>query len=387
MKLISFLAFTIVAVSLSAQSNSVISTPVLGTSTTSSANNNAAATLTQNFAASDPTTGRLFTNAVQPYQAPVLPYLGPFSSGGNIIDDLRLIPEIISLEQAKEMYNGGVSARINKMSDGSYQFKECRLLTQLPTKTIIQDGKEVLVPDDSKFERRAFIFLQGNKHATTVDVVAKGVIEALNNGANAIFLIKKVVDHQTSSKGWGLGFGYVSGGINGNQMDQAQSSSAGTGINFSTAKPIYTDNIVVMAIRELPVKEPIKNTSLTVTTPTVISPVIQEVKSPINIVVNETSLHFYNGKAELTPEGVRLINNLVVSLRNKANYTLLVSGFTSAVGANSFNNELSKQRAETVAKMLVSSGIPSKYIKTAGKTENNYSDNRRVEIEVITANN
>ena len=107
MKLLTVFAFGVIVSNLMAQAPTAIGNPVLGTSTTSSANNNAAAAITQNFAASDPTTGRLFTNAVQPYQAPVLPYLGPWSTGSNIIDDLRLLPDVISLEQAKLMYNGG----------------------------------------------------------------------------------------------------------------------------------------------------------------------------------------------------------------------------------------------------------------------------------------
>lgn len=366
-KLTSILIVGLFAISLSAQ-----------TTSTSTSTNTVGAAINQNFAASDPTTGRLFTNAVQPYQAPVLPYLGPFSSGGNIIDDLRLLPESISLEQAKEMYNGGVASRINKMSDGSYQFKECKLLTQLPLKKIIQDNREVFVPDDSKFERKAFIFLKGNKNATTIDVVAKAVIEALNNGANAIFLMKKVVEHQTASTGFGIGFGYVSGGINGNQMNQSQASSGGTGINWASSKPIYTEGMVVLALKEetLPVQS---------VQPVVVvhDTVVVHDKTTVNLSVDLTSLYFYNGKAEITPEGLSIITKVADSARNKTGYLLVVNGFTSAVGSTTMNEALSKARAEAVANALVSVGIPRSCIKTYGKTDSQHPSNRRVEIEVI----
>jgi outer membrane protein OmpA-like peptidoglycan-associated protein len=390
-KLITLLACCIVATNLVAQTSSVIATPVLGTSTTSSANNNAAAVLTQNFASSDPTTGRLFTNAVQPYQAPVLPYLGPWNTGSNIIDDLRLLPEVISLEQAKLMYNGGVSARINRMADGSIQFKECKLLTQLPLKKITgSDGKDTLVPDDSKFERRAFIFLQGNKKATTVDVIGKAVLEALDTGADSIFLMKKVTGQATSSTGFGLGLGYVAGGINGNQMNQSQASSGGTGFNHATAKPIYTEGMVVLALKEInqpKVIVPVATTFPVVVAPPVAPVVITEepVSHNVKITLDEVVIHFDNGKAIISSEGQAVINHLVNDLKNRNDYLLNISGFTSVVGTPSFNERLSNQRAKVISDALINAGIPSKNIKSVGKTSKESAINRRVEIEVITS--
>ncbi len=377
-KLTSILVAGLFAVSMSAQT----------TNTTSTANNAAVAGINQTFQSEAPTTGRLFVNPVQPYQAPVLPYLGPWSTGSNIIDDLRLLPERITADQAKMMYNGGVSAHINKMADGSYQFKECKLLTQLPLKKIIQDGKEAFVPDDSRFERKAFIFLQGNKNATTVDVVAKAVIEALDNGANAIFLMKKVTGQATSSTGWGLGIGYVSGGLNGAEMNQAQAASGGTGFNHATAKPVYTEGMVVLALKEI---NPIP-VAVVVPAP-VIAPapvvihdtvVVHDPAPSVSIVVEETSLHFFNGKASLTPEGVNIIKKLADGLKGKTGYVVIVSGFTSAVGSTTMNEELSKQRAAEVANALVAAGVSRNAIKQSGKTDKEHPSNRRVEIEVIT---
>ena len=353
-KLTTTLIAGLFAVSLSAQ-----------TTATATSTNTVGAAINQNFAAGDPTTGRLFVSPVQSYQAPVLPYLGPWSTGSNIIDDLRLLPEVITLDQAKMMYNGGVSARINKMADGSYQFKECKLLTQLPP----------------KFEKKAFIFLQGNKNATTVDVVAKAVIEALDNGANAIFLMKKVTGQQTSSTGWGIGIGYVSGGLNGAEMNQSQAASGGTGFNHATAKPVYTEGMVVLALKE-EVTVPVAVVIPAPATPVPI--VVHEPVSAVSLSVEITSLHFYNGKAILTQQGSEIINNLANSLRGKTGYLLVVNGFTSAVGSTTMNEALSKARAETVANALVNAGVPRSCIKTYGKTDGNHPSNRRVEIEVIT---
>ena len=362
MKLLTLIACSLVAVSLSAETTNT---------SNSVATNAAAAAINQTFAAGDATTGRLFVQPVQPYSAPVLPYLGPWNTGSNIVDDLRLLPEIISLDQAKMMYNGGVSARINRMADGSLQFQECKLLTQLP----------------NKYERKAFIFLQGNKKATTVDVVGKAVIEALNSGADAIYLMKKVTGTETSSTGFGIGIGYVSGGLNGAEMNQAQAASGGTGFNHATAKPVYTEGMVVLALKVIePYTPPVPVVVPEPVKPAVLIPAPVPVK-PINITVKETSLYFVNGKAELTPRGKELIKEVADSLKDKSDYRVIVSGYTSAVGSVLFNERLSNQRAIAVADALVAAGVPVNNISSIGKTANNHPDNRRVEIDVISAKN
>jgi hypothetical protein len=237
--------------------------------------------ITQNYPAANEGQGRWFVSPVQPYNAPVLPYLGPWSSGSNIIEDLRVLPEVITREQALKMYKGGVEARISKMADFSYQFETCKLMNQLPMKELLandgkpvvqlfpvldqngkaildKDGKplmqqkSVMVPDESKFKRVAFIFLQGDANATTVDVIAKAIIEATNDnmGATGIYLVKKVTSTATRSTGWGVGFSGVAGQLGGQGATNSQAGAFGTGYNRATAEPLYKEGMVVLAVQE-----------------------------------------------------------------------------------------------------------------------------------------
>jgi len=215
--------------------------------------------INQQFQAADPGQGRWFIPPVQPYQAPVMPYLGPWSSGSNIIEDLRVLPEVITLDQARKMYQGGVSARINRMADFSYQFETCKLMQSLPAKPLLnskgepvydKSGNMVMVPDESKFKRVAYIFLQGDEKANTVDVIARATLEAMKLGATGIVLVKKVTSTATRSTGWGIGIGGVMGQLTGTGQTNSQAASSGTGFNRATAEPIYKEGIIVLAVQE-----------------------------------------------------------------------------------------------------------------------------------------
>lgn len=114
---------------------------------------------------------------------------------------------------------------------------------------------------------------------------------------------------------------------------------------------------------------------------------------PAKIILNEAVLHFANGKAILSEEGVEAVRQVAQTLKAyPGTYNLKVSGFTSSVGSAAVNKKLSKQRAEAVAKVLQDEGIPAASIETAGegpanpvsenKTKAGQAKNRRVEIEV-----
>lgn len=237
--------------------------------------------MTYNQSSVDAGQGRWFLPPVQPYNAPIVPYLGPWNSGPNIIEDLRVFPDVITRAQALKMYKGGVTARVHKMADYSYQFETCKIRTTLPTTQLLNkngevvmgvspaldangkvivgpDGKSllqerpVMVLDESKFKRVAIIELAGDADASTTDVIAKAVIEATedNMGATGIVLVKKVTTNGTRSTGWGIGFGGVAGQLGGAGLTNSQAVSAGTGFNRATAYPIYREGMVVLAIQE-----------------------------------------------------------------------------------------------------------------------------------------
>lgn len=115
--------------------------------------------------------------------------------------------------------------------------------------------------------------------------------------------------------------------------------------------------------------------------------------APRKIVLDEAVLHFANGKADLSPEGVEAVRKVAEGLKTfEGDYTLVVSGHTSSVGSKAFNKALSKRRADAVAKVLVDSGIPAASVGTVGEgpdkpvadngTREGQAKNRRVEIEV-----
>lgn len=115
--------------------------------------------------------------------------------------------------------------------------------------------------------------------------------------------------------------------------------------------------------------------------------------APKKIVLDEAVLHFANGKATLSPEGVEAVRKVAESLKSfGGDYTLVVSGHTSSVGSMAFNKSLSKRRADAVAKVLADAGIPAASIETVGDgpdkpvadnaTKAGQAKNRRVEIEV-----
>jgi outer membrane protein OmpA-like peptidoglycan-associated protein len=74
--------------------------------------------------------------------------------------------------------------------------------------------------------------------------------------------------------------------------------------------------------------------------------------------------------------------------------TIEISGHTDNISSKSFNKELSKKRANSVANYLIKKGIDRKRFTTEGfgyskpiadnKTEKGRQKNRRVEFKILT---
>lgn len=125
------------------------------------------------------------------------------------------------------------------------------------------------------------------------------------------------------------------------------------------------------------------------------APAPEPVVVPRKIILDEATLHFANGKAVLSPEGREAVNKVASNLKDiKGPYNLVISGHTSKVGKAAFNQKLSKERAEAVAKVLIDAGIPASDIRTEGLsfsqprvkevTKADQAMNRRVEIDIQT---
>lgn len=220
---------------------------------------NANPSINQTFQGSSEGQGRWYVAPVQPYSPPLFPYLGPFNSGANILEDLRIFPDVLTRVQAIRMYKGGVDVRLNKFEEYNYQFDTCRLMHSLPMRQVIskdgkpvvdKSGQAVMVPDETKFKRVAIITLKGNEDATTADLIAKAVLEAMDMGATGIVLNKKVALSGTATSGWGIGGGGVAAQLGGQGQTNAQTGSFGTGYNRAQAGPTFKDSMSVIAIQE-----------------------------------------------------------------------------------------------------------------------------------------
>jgi outer membrane protein OmpA-like peptidoglycan-associated protein len=101
---------------------------------------------------------------------------------------------------------------------------------------------------------------------------------------------------------------------------------------------------------------------------------------------------FPTNKATILPTGHDKLDKIVEALKQQGNKKLLIEGHTDSQGSDTYNADLSKQRAEAVASYLQSHGVSREKITTAGlgesrpiasnDTPEGRANNRRVEITV-----
>lgn len=111
--------------------------------------------------------------------------------------------------------------------------------------------------------------------------------------------------------------------------------------------------------------------------------------------VEEQSVHFNSSDFKLSPDS-RLILDQTISLLAQMNegYSIKVMGFTDSQGPEQINQDLSVQRANTVATYMISKGIDRNRILIQGlgrenpvadnETEEGRLQNRRVEFKFIS---
>jgi len=107
--------------------------------------------------------------------------------------------------------------------------------------------------------------------------------------------------------------------------------------------------------------------------------------------LQEGVLFEYN-KAELKSGAMRSLEPLITFLREHPDRTLLIEGYTDSTGSDSYNLDLSQQRAEAVRGFLASNGINAdrisargygeSYPVTTNTTEAGRQQNRRVEVVI-----
>jgi outer membrane protein OmpA-like peptidoglycan-associated protein len=104
------------------------------------------------------------------------------------------------------------------------------------------------------------------------------------------------------------------------------------------------------------------------------------------------TLYFETATDEFTPESKVEVQRLLDEMARRESPDITVIGHTDLVGDNSYNDELSLQRAERVKSILMGMGIPEERIRVAGRGKRepivqtpdgaDEPRNRRVEITV-----
>jgi OOP family OmpA-OmpF porin len=129
------------------------------------------------------------------------------------------------------------------------------------------------------------------------------------------------------------------------------------------------------------------------------SPLVQELdelrakETERGLVLTLGDVLFESNKAELRADSMRTLYPLVTLLKERPQRSVVIEGYTDSSGAESYNQELSQERAAAVRDFLVSNGIQPERIMARGygeahpvapnTTEAERQENRRVEVIVL----
>lgn len=101
---------------------------------------------------------------------------------------------------------------------------------------------------------------------------------------------------------------------------------------------------------------------------------------------------FQVGKADLNPQGQKVVATLATFLKNNPDRNVALIGYTDSTGSAKLNAKLSDERANTVKTALVSQGVPGERIAASGRGPSNpvasndtaqgRQQNRRVVVDV-----
>ncbi len=119
------------------------------------------------------------------------------------------------------------------------------------------------------------------------------------------------------------------------------------------------------------------------------TPVSQVAPVPVTL-PDLGTVHFDTDKATLTPEGQATLQQAAAAMKANPNVHLRLEGYTDSTGDTSHNQDLSQQRAMTVANFLKGQGIDASRLTGGGfgpsnpadtnATSTGKADNRRVEL-------
>jgi len=104
------------------------------------------------------------------------------------------------------------------------------------------------------------------------------------------------------------------------------------------------------------------------------------------------AITFATGRSDINPSFAGTLSQLAQTLNGNTQQTISVRGYTDNVGNASFNQQLSQDRANSVANYLARNGVASSRLQAVGygmndpvasnATEQGRSQNRRVELSI-----
>lgn len=100
-----------------------------------------------------------------------------------------------------------------------------------------------------------------------------------------------------------------------------------------------------------------------------------------HILITET-MHNFN-QDEIKPIYYPSLNKLIELIKSYPTSTLLISGHTDSKGSTAYNNQLSKRRAQSVAKYFTDNGIKSSQIIIKNKGEKNIREVEQSDVSRV----
>lgn len=82
-------------------------------------------------------------------------------------------------------------------------------------------------------------------------------------------------------------------------------------------------------------------------------------------------LYFEKGTSDLTPESQALMDKVYAAIKERNSLDISIVGHTDRVGSAEENQRLSLSRAETIGRLLESTGIAPEYLEITSHGENN----------------
>jgi outer membrane protein OmpA-like peptidoglycan-associated protein len=157
--------------------------------------------------------------------------------------------------------------------------------------------------------------------------------------------------------------------------------------------------VVTQGAQQLPLAEPYAAAHLTSGGPQAYRSSAEEVRAYFAAALaaqplppTQFTLYFVEGKDEFTDESKRTIDGIFAAIAQRPVPDLLVIGHTDKVGTDTYNDALSRQRAEVVRNALLARGIAPDKVLAIGRgkrepivpTADGVAEarNRRVEIQV-----